>query len=153
MAQHRQWAAQSGPLHNSIQWGYPILPSIQIPRGALPARFRRTRVLIIGCGDVGQRIAQALQPVAAQKRQHGPKVLALTSSPEKAAALRQLGITPLVGNLDDLPGGHDRPPARGSGGHGLPPGRGHARMAVTACRRTATGWGQPGDSRPVILPL
>ncbi|MBD7960513.1 SDR family oxidoreductase [Comamonas avium] len=78
------------------------MPSIQIPRGALPARFRRTRVLIIGCGDVGQRIAQALQLVAAQTRQHGPKVLALTSSPEKAAALRQLGITPLVGNLDDL---------------------------------------------------
>ena len=28
--------------------------------GALPARFRRERVLIIGCGDVGQRAARAL---------------------------------------------------------------------------------------------
>lgn len=36
-------------------------------------------------------------------RQHGPRVLALTSSPEKAAALRQLGIMPLVGNLDVAP--------------------------------------------------
>ena len=28
--------------------------------GALPARFRRERVLIIGCGDVGQRAAREL---------------------------------------------------------------------------------------------
>ena len=28
--------------------------------GTLPARFRRSRVLIVGCGDVGQRVAQAL---------------------------------------------------------------------------------------------
>src|SRR4051812_42300871 len=34
-----------------------ILPSNQTPLGALPSRFRRERVLIIGCGDVGQRVA------------------------------------------------------------------------------------------------
>jgi hypothetical protein len=58
----------------------PILPSNQSPLGALPARFRRSRVLIVGCGDVGQRVAQALpRPV---------RLLALTSSPERLALLR-----------------------------------------------------------------
>ena len=78
------------------------MPVNQIPHRALPARFRRTRVLIIGCGDVGQRVARDLLHGPATARQHGPRVLALTSSPEKAQALRQQGITPLVGNLDDV---------------------------------------------------
>ena len=60
--------------------------------GALPARFRRTRVLIVGCGDVGLRVAQALPG--------NVRLLALTSSPERSGALRALGITPLQGNLD-----------------------------------------------------
>lgn len=59
-------------------------------------------MLIIGCGDVGQRAALALQAAAGTARRHGPKVFALTSSPERACALRQLGITPLVGDLDDV---------------------------------------------------
>ncbi|MCW5654328.1 SDR family oxidoreductase [Hydrogenophaga sp.] len=63
--------------------------------GALPARFRRERVLIIGCGDVGLRAARVLgQPQRV-------RVLALTSSPERAPLLREQGITPLRGNLDD----------------------------------------------------
>jgi nucleoside-diphosphate-sugar epimerase len=62
--------------------------------GALPARFRRERVLIVGCGDVGQRAARTL---GGGRR---VRVLALTSTPESAAALRAQGITPLVGNLD-----------------------------------------------------
>ncbi len=61
--------------------------------GALPARFRRQRVLIVGCGDVGLRAAAALPA--------GVRVLALTSSPARVAELRQRGITPLLGNLDD----------------------------------------------------
>ena len=61
-------------------------------QGALPARFRRQRVLIVGCGDVGLRAAQAMPSV---------RVLALTSSPERRAALRAHGIVPLVGNLDE----------------------------------------------------
>lgn len=80
----------------------PILPVNPDLRRALPARFRRPRVLIIGCGDVGQRVVKALQASAGALRQHGPRVLALTSSPERARALRAQGITPLVGNLDDL---------------------------------------------------
>lgn len=62
--------------------------------GALPARFRRERVLIVGCGDVGLRAAKAL---GSGKR---ARVLALTSSTDRATALRQAGITPLAGNLD-----------------------------------------------------
>ena len=60
--------------------------------GALPARFRRQRVLIVGCGDVGLRAARFL-PASVQ-------VMALTSSIEKVTALRRQNITPLVGNLD-----------------------------------------------------
>lgn len=61
--------------------------------GALPARFRRERVLIVGCGDVGRRAARALGGGRV-------RVLALTSSDEGAAMLRAQGITPLSGNLD-----------------------------------------------------
>ena len=63
--------------------------------GALPARFRRERVLIIGCGDVGQRAAGVLG------RSTRARVLALTSSAARLPALRAQGITPLLGNLDD----------------------------------------------------
>lgn len=63
--------------------------------GALPARFRRERVLIIGCGDVGSRVARAL---GSGRR---VRLLALTSNAERASDLRAQGITPLVGNLDN----------------------------------------------------
>ncbi len=55
-------------------------------------RFRRQRVLIIGCGDVGLRAAAALPARV--------RVLALTSTPARRAELRARGITPLAGNLD-----------------------------------------------------
>ena len=69
------------------------MPSNQTPLGALPSRFRRPRVLIIGCGDVGQRVARLLPQRV--------RVLALTSSSERLSALRGQHITPLLGNLDD----------------------------------------------------
>lgn len=75
-----------------------ILPSNQNPLGALPARFRRPRLLIVGCGDVGLRAVRALGTQTASGR--GPRVLALTSSTDRVASLRAAGITPLVGNLD-----------------------------------------------------
>ena len=68
------------------------MPSIQSPLGALPARFRRERVLIVGCGDVGLRVAKLIKGRV--------RLLALTSSPDRVALLRQQGITPLQGNLD-----------------------------------------------------
>lgn len=77
----------------------PILPSNQSPLGALPVRFRRERLLIVGCGDVGQRVVRQLQaPGAAAPR---VRVLALTSSPDRVEGLRARGITPLLGNLDN----------------------------------------------------
>ena len=63
--------------------------------GALPARFRRERVLIVGCGDVGLRSARALGSGARVR------LFALTSTPARVAGLRAAGITPLAGNLDD----------------------------------------------------
>jgi len=68
------------------------VPSNQNPLGALPARFRRQRVLIVGCGDIGLRVAAALQP--------RNRVLALTSSNARLPELRRHGILPLTGNLD-----------------------------------------------------
>ncbi len=50
------------------------------------------RLLIIGCGDVGLRVLKLL---AGRWR-----VLALTSSPDRCAALRAAGATPLLGDLD-----------------------------------------------------
>lgn len=52
----------------------------------------------MGCGDVGVRVLRALSPGSAMPRM---RVLALTSSPERMAELRQLGAQPLRGNLDD----------------------------------------------------
>ncbi|NPC54665.1 NAD-dependent epimerase/dehydratase family protein [Caenimonas soli] len=69
------------------------MPSFQSPLGALPARFRRERVLIIGCGDVGVRAARGLQGRV--------RLLALTSSADRMGHLRAAGITPLLGNLDE----------------------------------------------------
>ncbi|MDQ7975218.1 MAG: NAD-binding protein, partial [Rhodocyclaceae bacterium] len=62
------------------------------PLGALPARFRRGRLLVVGCGDVGLRVL----------RQLGGRmqVLALTSSASRVPALRAAGAVPLVGDLD-----------------------------------------------------
>ena len=78
----------------------PILPSNQTPLGALPARFRRERLLIIGCGDVGLRVARVLADAKGRSSGQRMRVLALTSSPAKLPDLRQRGITPLLGNLD-----------------------------------------------------
>jgi nucleoside-diphosphate-sugar epimerase len=49
-------------------------------------------LLIVGCGDVGLRVARLLVGRW--------RVLALTSSPARVAALRAAGIVPLVGDLD-----------------------------------------------------
>lgn len=65
--------------------------------GALPARFRRPRLLIIGCGDVGRRVVQQLPRRGAQPAW---AVTALSSSPHRFEEFRRLGIRPLYGNLD-----------------------------------------------------
>lgn len=50
-------------------------------------------MLIVGCGDVGLRVARQLPARL--------RVLALTSSPDRVVALRRAGLTPLQGNLDE----------------------------------------------------
>lgn len=51
------------------------------------------RILIVGCGDVGMRVARLLGGRA--------RLYALTHSPERHAELRAAGITPISGSLDD----------------------------------------------------
>ncbi len=50
-------------------------------------------MLIVGCGDIGLRVARQLPPRL--------KVMALTSSPVRVPELRAQGITALQGNLDE----------------------------------------------------
>ena len=68
------------------------MPANHSPLGALPARFRRERVLIVGCGDVGLRAARLLNGRV--------RLLAVTSSPARVAELRGAGLTPIVADLD-----------------------------------------------------
>jgi nucleoside-diphosphate-sugar epimerase len=51
------------------------------------------RILIVGCGDVGLRVARLLKGRA--------RIYALSHSPDRFAALRAAGVTPIAGNLDD----------------------------------------------------
>ncbi|MDO4724509.1 MAG: SDR family NAD(P)-dependent oxidoreductase [Comamonadaceae bacterium] len=71
----------------------PLISPEKARRRALPARFRQERVLVIGCGDVGMRLARG--------QGHSGRWLALTSSPGRCTELRQLGLQPLLGNLDE----------------------------------------------------
>ena len=54
------------------------------------------RLLIIGCGDVGVRLI----PLALARRHVYARVYALTRDASKCASLRALGVTPLIGDLD-----------------------------------------------------
>ncbi|MEX8506353.1 NAD-dependent epimerase/dehydratase family protein [Leptothrix ochracea] len=62
------------------------------PACSKPRAFRQPRLLIVGCGDVGLRVAQALGGRL--------RLRALSSSPERFAQLRQHGLIPIKGNLD-----------------------------------------------------
>jgi len=78
------------------------LPSNQAPLGAKPAVFRKSRLLVVGCGDVGQRLLTLLDSRW--------RVLVLTSDASKVPSFRSQGVRALVGNLD-----HPRSLARLSG--------------------------------------
>jgi len=69
------------------------LPSNQTPLGALPSRFKKQRLLIVGCGDIGGRLARLARP--------NVRLYALTSTSDRKTELRELGITPILGNLDN----------------------------------------------------
>lgn len=100
-----------------------------MPLGALPARFRRERVLLIGCGDVGLRVARRLRGRV--------RLLALTSSPDRVAALRERGLVVLRGDLDE-PASIARLAALATRVVHLapPPGEGAADPRTTALLRT-----------------
>ena len=66
------------------------------PDRALPRRLRRPTLLIVGCGDVGLRLAEQLRASAARLR-----ILATARRPEQLAAIRRTGATALNCNLDD----------------------------------------------------
>ena len=57
-----------------------------------PARRKRPVLLIVGCGDVGLRVAKLLRGRW--------RLIAITSSPGRCAELRAAGIVPLVADLD-----------------------------------------------------
>jgi nucleoside-diphosphate-sugar epimerase len=59
---------------------------------ARAAHFRRPTLLIVGCGDIGLRVVKLLRDRW--------RLLALTSSAQRCAALRAAGVQPLLGDLD-----------------------------------------------------
>ena len=59
-------------------------------------------ILIVGCGDIGVRVAQL-------EKQAGRKVSGLVRSEEGAERLRDQGIEPVMGTLDDLTSLSDLP--------------------------------------------
>ena len=59
---------------------------------SLMQSFGKPRILIVGCGDIGLRVAQQLC--------RNYRVFALTSQQSRFPELRGLGITPILGDLD-----------------------------------------------------
>ncbi|MDB5820573.1 MAG: NAD(P)-dependent oxidoreductase, partial [Rhizobacter sp.] len=59
----------------------------------VPHRSKRPTLLIVGCGDVGMRVLRLLRDRY--------RIVALTTSRERMAGLREAGATPVLGDLDD----------------------------------------------------
>ena len=59
-----------------------------------PTRFKRPTLLIVGCGDVGLRVVKLLRGRY--------RLLALTASAQRVGELREAGVVPLLGDLDDV---------------------------------------------------
>lgn len=66
--------------------------------GALPARFRRERLLIVGYGDVGQRVARLLATATGAQRR--VRIMVLNREMSRTQALRVQSVQPLLGDLD-----------------------------------------------------
>jgi nucleoside-diphosphate-sugar epimerase len=67
-------------------------------------QVRRNSVLIIGFGDIGQRVVQHVRQRVASRRieaSEPPTVSALIRQPARADALRAMHVTPRVGDLAD----------------------------------------------------
>ncbi|MFD1712306.1 NAD-dependent epimerase/dehydratase family protein [Ottowia sp. GY511] len=78
------------------------MPSNLFPLGALPSRFRRARVLIVGYGDVGVRVARLLAPrvrlAALVRGELGPSDPGAAGTPERPGVT---AVQRLRGDLDD----------------------------------------------------
>jgi nucleoside-diphosphate-sugar epimerase len=59
---------------------------------SLMQSFGKPSILIIGCGDIGLRVVKQLLP--------GHRIYALTSQQSRFQELREVGATPILGNLD-----------------------------------------------------
>jgi nucleoside-diphosphate-sugar epimerase len=80
------------PLHWIDDFDRTSKPFVNAAVSSVPSRFERPTLLIVGCGDIGLRVAGL---------QRGRwRLLALTSSPARCAVLRAAGVVPLLGNLD-----------------------------------------------------
>lgn len=75
------------------------MPFFPIQMGALPARFRQQRILIVGCGDVAMRLVKQRLP----KHKRGVRIYALTrhTDADKLALLRTQAIVPIRADLDN----------------------------------------------------
>ncbi len=60
--------------------------------GTTPVRFKRPVLLIVGCGDIGLRVARLLRGRW--------RLLAITTNTDRRRELRAVGIVPLVADLD-----------------------------------------------------
>ena len=69
-----------------------MLPS-RAPQGALPSAFRRPRVVLLGCGDVGLRFIQAFGSRL--------RVFGVVRRAQAMEGIRQAGGVPLLVDLDD----------------------------------------------------
>lgn len=58
------------------------------------------KILIIGFGDVGERLAKTLRAQLASKQ---VRMFALIRQPERAEVARSLGVTPFIGDLSERP--------------------------------------------------
>lgn len=70
----------------------PVATAMPAPPPHPPHAARRPTLLIVGCGDIGLRVLPLVRP--------GWRVLTLSSSPGRLAALRAAGALPLLGDLD-----------------------------------------------------
>lgn len=99
-AWQRRFAARSRAGAGASGARTASLGVVEQPVARLGALLRRSRVLIVGCGEIGQRLAQLLVAQQGRTMRHGPRVRALTSSAHRLPALAALGLQPLTGNLD-----------------------------------------------------
>jgi nucleoside-diphosphate-sugar epimerase len=93
------------------------------------------RILIIGCGDIGERLV----------RRHAgqARFFALARSAESAARQRRLGITPLAGDLDQPATLERLPPVDAVLHFAPPPGEGNADPRTAALLRALARRGRP----------